>query len=101
MIRALFTALAIASLAFAAPAHAAGDPAAGRAKAGSCAMCHGPSGQGTAMGPKLAGADPAKFIQDMNDYKSGKRSNAMMKSAATPLSPDDISNLAAYYAALR
>jgi cytochrome c553 len=101
MTRTLFAALAITSLALAAPAHAAGDAAAGKAKAGSCAMCHGPAGQGTAMGPKLAGADPAKFTQDMNDYKSGKKSNAMMKSAATPLSADDIANLAAYYATLK
>jgi cytochrome c553 len=101
MIRALFTALAIASLAFAAPAHAAGDAALGKAKAGSCAMCHGPAGQGTTMGPKLAGEDQAKFIQDMTDYKAGRRSSPMMKSAAAPLSADDIANLAAYYATLK
>jgi cytochrome c553 len=101
MIRALFTILAIASLAIAGPAHAAGDAAAGKAKAGSCAMCHGPAGQGTAMGTKLAGEDQARFVQAINDYKSGKRSNAMMKSAAQSLSDADIANLAAYYATLK
>ncbi len=99
MVRSAFAIAAIAALALAAPAHAAGDAAAGKAKAGSCAMCHGPAGQGTAMGPKLAGGDQAKFIQAMNDYKSGKRSNAMMKSASASLSDADIANLAAYYAA--
>ena len=53
------------------------------------------------MGPKLAGGDQAKFIQAMNDYKSGKKDNAMMKNAAGQLSPDDIANLAAYYASLK
>jgi cytochrome c553 len=99
MVRSAFAIAVVAALAMAAPAHAAGDAAAGKAKAGSCAMCHGPAGQGTAMGPKLAGEDQAKFVQAMNDYKSGKRSNAMMKSAASSLSDADIANLAAFYAA--
>lgn len=97
----MLTALIFGSLAIAGTAHAAGDAAAGQAKAASCGMCHGPSGAGTQMGPKLAGEDPAKFIAAMNDYKAGKGSNAMMKNAATPLSADDIANLAAYYASLK
>ena len=82
-------------------AQAAGDAAAGKAKAASCGMCHGPTGGGTQMGPKLAGEDPAKFIAAMNEYKSGARSNAMMKNASSSLSADDIANLAAYYASLK
>ncbi len=103
MIRSAFTIVAFAALglALAAPAQAAGDVNAGKAKAGSCAMCHGPTGGGTQMGPKLAGTDPAKFTQQMNDYKAGKGNNAMMKSAAASLSADDIANLAAYYASLK
>ncbi len=42
-----------------------------------------------------------KFEQAMKDFKSGKRSNAMMKSFASPLSSDDVANLAAYYASLK
>jgi cytochrome c553 len=34
----------------------------------------------------------------MNDYKSGKKDNAMMKSAASSLIDADIANLAAFYA---
>ena len=66
-----------------------------------CAMCHGPNGEGTKTGSKLAGEDPAQFIQEMNDFKSGKRDNAMMKNLATQLSPADTANLAAYYASLK
>jgi cytochrome c553 len=45
--------------------------------------------------------EQAKFIQAMNDYKSGKRENPMMKGAASQLSAEDTANLAAYYASLK
>jgi cytochrome c553 len=37
----------------------------------------------------------------MTNYKAGKGDNAMMKNAAAQLSPEDIANLAAYYASLK
>ncbi len=101
MNRMLLTALVVAAVGLAGAAQAAGDAAAGKAKATSCAMCHGPNGEGTKMGPKLAGEDAAKFIAAMNDFKSGKRDNAMMKAQAAHLSADDMANLAAYYASLK
>jgi len=101
MNRILLTALIAASLGFAGAAHAAGDAAAGKAKAASCAMCHGPNGEGTKMGPKLAGMAPAAFIKAMDAYKAGQGNNAMMKASASSLSADDIANLAAYYASLK
>ena len=101
MTRTLLTALTIASLSVAVPAYAAGDVAAGKAKAASCAMCHGPNGEGTQMAPKLAGEDAAKFTQALKDYASGKKDNAMMKSQAASLSAADMDNLAAYYASMK
>jgi cytochrome c553 len=105
MKRYLLSALAIGALALvgtvSSPAWAAGDAAAGKDKAGACAMCHGPNGEGTAMGTKLAGEDSAKFVQALQDYKSGKRDNAMMKGQAAGLSDADMANLAAYYATLK
>jgi len=101
MNRMLLTALIVGSVGLAGAAQAAGEVAAGQAKAGSCGMCHGPTGGGTQMGPKLAGEDQAKFVAAMNDYKAGKGANAMMKNAAAQLSTDDIANLAAYYASLK
>jgi cytochrome c553 len=97
----LLTALTIGALALMTPAYAAGDAAAGKAKATACAMCHGPSGEGTSMAPKLAGQDQAKFVQALQDYKSGKKDNAMMKSQVAPLSDADFANLAAYYGSLK
>ncbi len=101
MNRLLLTALVIGSVGLAGAAQAAGDAAAGKAKAAACAMCHGPNGEGTAVGPKLAGVDPARAIQAMQDFKSGKRDNAMMKAQAAQLSDADMANLAAYYASLK
>jgi cytochrome c553 len=98
----LLMALALGLFGVVAPAaHAAGDAAAGKAKAASCGMCHGPNGEGTSMAPKLSGLNQAAFVQAMNDYKSGRKDNAMMKSQAASLSDADIANLAAYYATLK
>jgi len=97
----LLIALIVGSVGLAGAARADGDAAAGKAKATACAMCHGPNGEGTGMGPKLAGADAPKFIQSMKDYASGKRENAMMKTQASQLNDADYANLAAYYASLK
>ncbi|MGA3397969.1 MAG: c-type cytochrome [Acetobacteraceae bacterium] len=101
MNRMLLTAVIVGSVGLAGAAQAAGDAAAGKAKATACAMCHGPDGQGTQVAPKLAGVDPAHFVQALQDYQSGKRDNAMMKAQAGSLSADDMANLAAYYASLK
>lgn len=101
MNRLLLSALIIGSVGFAGAAQAAGDAAAGKAKATACAMCHGPEGQGTQAAPKIAGEDAAKFIQALNDFKSGKRDNPMMKAQSASLSPDDMANLAAYYGSIQ
>ena len=83
------------------PAQAAGDVQAGKAKAGTCAGCHGANGEGKKPYPAIAGKSESEFVQALQDYKSGKRANPMMKSFATPLSDQDMANLAAYYAALK
>jgi len=101
MTRVLLTVATVALMCFASPAYSAGDAAAGKAKSASCAMCHGPNGEGTQMAPKLAGKTAAQLDQAMQDYKAGKKDNAMMKSAAAALSADDMANLAAYYASLK
>ncbi len=101
MSRILLTAMIVGSLGLAGAAQAAGDPAAGKAEATSCAMCHGHDGQGTSVAPKLAGLAPAVFVQALEDFKSGKTANAMMKAQADKLNPEQMANLAAYYASLK
>ncbi len=84
-----------------APAYAAaGNAAAGKAKAAACAACHGADGNGGAdpTWPKLAGQDPDYLLKQLQDFKSGARKNPIMNGMAAPLSPQDIKDLAAYFA---
>lgn len=94
--------LSIAALGLAGPAFAAPDAAAGMAKSKSCAGCHGPNGEGKGKtGGPIAGMDPKKFVDAMEDYKSGKRKHGAMKMATAKLSKEDVENLAAHYASLK
>ena len=100
MIRTLLSAGTIFLLAMSA-AQAAGDPVAGKAKAVACAGCHGANGQGVSPNPALAGKSEDQLLQALKDFKSGKRSNAVMKAMTAGLSDQDMANLAAYYASLK
>jgi cytochrome c553 len=91
----------VAAFALAGPAQSGGDVQAGKAKASTCAACHGANGEGKSPNPALAGKAEDQFVQALKDYKSGKRTNAVMKTFATPLSDQDMANLAAYYASLK
>lgn len=100
MMRMLLSAATILLLTMGA-AQAAGDPAAGKTRAAGCAGCHGANGQGIPPNPALAGKSEDQLLQALQDYKSGKRSNAVMKAMAAGLSDQDMANLAAYYASLK
>lgn len=65
-----------------------------------CTMCHGALGASTSDAPNLAGQYPEVVIKQLHDYKSAKRSNAVMEQLARNLSDRDIDDLAAYYAYL-
>jgi cytochrome c553 len=80
---------------------AAADIQAGKAKAGPCAGCHGANGEGKGPNPPLAGMPVDRFVQSMNEYKSGKRPHAVMKTFASKLNDADTTNVAAYYASLK
>jgi cytochrome c553 len=101
MKRTLWVVGIITLLGVAGTAQAGGDAQAGKAKAKTCATCHGANGEGKAPNPALAGKPEAQLVQALNDYKSGKRDNAIMKTFASPLSDQDAANLAAYYASLK
>ena len=78
------------------------DAAAGRQKAQACAVCHGPLGLATAPdAPSLAGQSSIYLAAQLRAYRSGARQHAQMNVMAKPLSEDDISQLAAWYASLR
>jgi len=82
-------------------AHAAGNVAAGKAKAVVCAGCHGAQGQGVGSYPSLNGLSEAQIVQNLKDFKSGKRDNAVMKGITAGLTDQDMANLAAYFASLK
>jgi len=81
--------------------YAAGDAAAGKLKAATCAACHGAEGiSGTDIWPNLAGQKAGYLIKSMKAFRDGDRKDPMMSPMATPLSDDDIANLAAYFSSL-
>ena len=91
----------------AAPAVAAAPPAAskpdlvkGQATATQvCAACHTADGsRGSPANPILAGQHPEYLVKQLQEFKSGKRNNAIMKGFVTTLSDDDMRNVAAFYA---
>jgi cytochrome c553 len=93
------TGLAIALLSGAAEA---GDIAAGKAKAATCAACHGANGiSAVPMYPNLAGQKEQYLIKQLKDFKAGKRQDPVMAPMAMILSDADIENVAAYYASLK
>lgn len=76
-----------------------GNAAAGKIKSASCAACHGPDGNGNIpLYPRLAGQHEDYLHKVLQDYQSGARKNVVMKGMATPLSAQDIADLAAYFA---
>lgn len=102
MVGHLFIALATcASLGLATRAGAAGDVAAGKAKAASCAGCHGAKGEGKKDNPRLAGMSAEAQFKAMHEYQDGTRKHKMMQMLAKKLSDEDIANIAAYYESLK
>lgn len=83
-------------------AQAGGDVAAGKAKAGTCAGCHGASGiSANPIWPNLAGQKDAYLLKQLKAFKDGTRKDPMMTPMAKPLSDADMANLAAYYSSLK
>ncbi len=79
-----------------APAKAKPDIAKGEASFGAvCAACHGADGNsGTPTYPKLAKQHPEYIVKQLQEFKSGKRENAIMKGFASALSDEDMKNIA-------
>lgn len=80
----------------------AGDAAAGKAKAMTCAGCHGAEGvSANPLWPNLAGQKDAYLVKQIKAFRDGTRSDPMMSPMAKPLSDEDIDNLAAYFSSLK
>jgi cytochrome c553 len=77
------------------------DLAAGEAKATTvCGACHTFDGsRGLPTYPILQGQHPEYLVKQLTEFKEGKRKNAIMGGMAAALSPEDMKNVAAFYAA--
>ena len=66
---------------------------------GVCIACHGADGNSAApVNPKLAQQHPEYLVKQLQEYKSGKRDNAIMKGFASALSDEDMTNIAYWLA---
>jgi cytochrome c553 len=115
LIATLLTAAALCVAAF--PTFAAQDAAAPAAKAAApapfkpdlvkgeatftavCAACHAADGNsGTPVNPKLAQQHPEYLVKQLQEFKSGKRNNAVMKGFASTMSDEDMKNVSYWLA---
>lgn len=77
------------------------DVQAGRVKARMCAVCHGEFGVGTLPNtPNLAGQPEIYLAEQLQAYRSGKRSNEIMSVVAKPLTDAEIADLSGWFASI-
>lgn len=70
------------------------DLAKGEASFAVCVACHAADGNSAIPeNPKLAQQHPEYLVKQLQEFKSGKRNNAIMKGFATALSDDDMRNI--------
>lgn len=83
-----------------APKAAKPDLAKGEASfAAVCAACHGADGNsGTPVNPKLAQQHPEYLLKQLQEYKSGKRANAIMSGMVAALTDEDMRNISYWLA---
>jgi cytochrome c553 len=75
------------------------DIAKGQQLAATCLACHTADGsRGAPANPIIAGQHPEYLLKQLQEFKSGKRKNAVMQGMVAALSEDDMRHLAAFYA---
>ena len=102
----LLTATLLVASVFSVQANEAVTPAAkpdlakGEATYGAvCAACHGADGNSAiSANPKLAQQHPDYIVKQLQEFKSGKRANAIMMGMSAALSEQDMKNIAAWLA---
>jgi len=62
-----------------------------------CSSCHGADGNsGSPAYPKLAQQHPDYLVKQLQEFKSGKRANAIMSGMSAGLSDEDMKNVSAW-----
>lgn len=80
-------------------AQAAGNIQAGVTKAMFCAGCHGVDGNAAYPSTRLAGQSMQRLNQSLADFKAGKRFHPVMNVLTMGLTPQDLEDVAMFYAA--
>lgn len=78
------------------------DAEAGKSRAQmACAVCHGQQGlSALPNAPHLAGQPKIYLVEQLRNYRSGKRQHEVMSVIAKTLTDDDIQKLSDWYASL-
>ena len=84
----------IFSASFNAVAHEGHENLSARAMAANCASCHGTNGKAQAGMPKLAGLGKEYFIEQMQNFKAGKRPATLMHQIAKGFDDKQIAQMA-------
>jgi cytochrome c553 len=92
--------IAVAALLVPSVSYAGGNAAKGKAKSAMCAGCHGATGTSPVeMYPNLAGQKATYISKQLKAFKDGVRKDPSMNAMVAGLSPEDMLNLGAFYAA--
>ena len=75
------------------------DLALGRHLAAECTTCHRPAGGGGQAIPDLHGMPEGRIVQALSAYRDRRLPNPVMQTVAARLTNDEITALAAYFAA--
>jgi len=59
-----------------------------------CSSCHGKAGEGTMVGPQIAGKSFDYIINKLDDYKNNRVPNSLMQGLLTNISQEDAKTLA-------
>ena len=78
----------------------AGNAQAGATKSAVCQACHGANGNSiNPQWPRLAGMGADYIVEQLQNFKSGKRKNPVMMPMASSLSPEDMADIGAFFEA--
>ena len=93
--------LALLATGFALPAWGQ-DPAAARGLVAACFTCHGADGRSVGgIPPSIAGQDRNYLLQQMKDFKTGKRPATIMHQQAKGYTDAQLETIASYFASLK
>jgi len=83
------------------PAHAQ-DPNYARSLAATCMTCHGTDGHSVGgIPPSLAGHDKSYLVQQLKEFKAGKRPATIMHQHAQGYTDEQLDSIATYFSGVK